>query len=294
MASPVTSSLCFGCEALGGTDWGDVDISAIEQALEQALDIGVNFFDTAAIYGLTHSETRLASTLGHRKHDVVIATKGGLSWNQGNGGRAIVWKDSSPEAIRAGVHGSLRRMGLDFIPIYFIHWPDVNTPFEATFSTLQRLKADGLIGAIGCSNFNVEELTEARRFADVEYVQGSLNLFLENRNTEMLHFCRDNGMHFIAYNALGSGLLTGKYGENNKFADNDRRSRLEDFRGNKLSLRLRELGRYKHEAARLDMSILEYALRWALSQPSVLSVITGIKSVDQLVTNWGALNSGLR
>ena len=141
----------------------------------------------------------------------MIATKGGLSWQADDSGRAKVWKDSSPDAIVTGVHESLIRMQLDVIPVYYIHWPDPNTPFEATFSTLQNLKEQGKIAAIGCSNFSIDQLREAANYADVDYVQGPLNLFKENRNREMLRHCEEHSMAFVAYGALASGLLTGKY-----------------------------------------------------------------------------------
>ena len=289
MSNASPSPLCFGCEALGGTDWGDVDIAAIERAIEEAMDIGVNFFDTATVYGLTSSEERLARALGHRRHDAVIATKGGLSWQADDSGRAKVWKDSSPDAIVNGVHESLTRMQLDVIPVYYIHWPDPNTPFEATFSTLQNLKEQGKIAAIGCSNFSIDQLREAANYADVDYVQGPLNLFKENRNREMLRHCEEHSMAFVAYGALASGLLTGKYHGGSTFGKNDRRSRLDSFSGDGLSSKLAEMERYQAAAAEQNLSLVEYALRWVLDQPSVLSVITGIKSCEQLRQNWQAI-----
>ena len=289
MLFPNPSPLCFGCEALGGTDWGESDISEIERAVKRAVSIGINFFDTAAIYGLSESEKRLAKALGNKKHDVVIATKGGLSWSTKNVGRAKVWKDSSPSAIKTGVYGSLKRMGLDVIPIYFVHWPDINTSFESTFSTLQRLKEDGLIQALGCSNFSNVQLAEALKFADIKYVQGPLNLFMKNRHSETLAFCRKKGLHFVAYNVLGSGMLTGKYDKNTVFPNNDRRSRLDSFKDEEFLIKLEECDLYKSEALKLKMSLHQYALNWVISQPSVISIITGIKSVDQLIMNWSAI-----
>src|SRR6185312_8099008 len=128
------SRICFGCEPLGGMDWGEVDFNAVASAVERALELGVNFFDTAAVYGLGLSEERLAAILGRRRHDVVIATKGGLAWKIGRpGSRAIVSRDSSLPCLRHGVEASLRRLQLDRIPVYYIHWPDPNTEIRHAF-----------------------------------------------------------------------------------------------------------------------------------------------------------------
>ncbi len=281
--------MCFGCEALGGTDWGEVNIAEIEQAIEVALDLGVNFFDTASVYGLTLSEKRLAKILGPRKHEVYIATKGGLSWTTSSNGRAKVTKDSSPRSISAGVFGILKRMGLDRIPIYYIHWPDPKIPLEATFAVLQELKDEGLIGEIGCSNFDVKQIDIAMKYAEIKYVQSPLNIFADTRNEALTSFCTDHNLYFVAYNVLGSGMLTGKFDHNSTFAANDRRSRLAEFAGKKYVARLQEIRQYEEQASLLNLTLLEYALKWAFGQPSVASVITGIKSSDQLIMNWNAL-----
>jgi len=119
------SALCFGCEPLGGRDWGAVDVTAIEVAIRESVELGVNFFDTAAVYGLGESERRLSIALGSRRHDVIVATKGGLSWSAPLAdGRATVFRDSTRSSIRLGVEHSLRRLRLDRLPIFYVHWPD--------------------------------------------------------------------------------------------------------------------------------------------------------------------------
>jgi aryl-alcohol dehydrogenase-like predicted oxidoreductase len=149
------SRLCFGCEPLGGIDWGVVDVAGIGSAIDRALDLGIDFFDTADVYGLGLSEERLSQTLGHRRHDVVIATKGGVSWSTPTSqSRASITRDSSPSYLRTAVENSLRRLRLDVLPIYYVHWPDPSTPIEATFAELEKLRTEGKIGSLGCSNYS--------------------------------------------------------------------------------------------------------------------------------------------
>ena len=124
------SPICFGCEPLGGTDWGDINVGDIENAIHKALDLGINFFDTAGVYGLGLSEERLSKILGNRRNDVIIATKGGLTWKESQLDRSVVIKDSSPLAIKKDIECSLRRLRLETLPIFFVHWPDINTQLK--------------------------------------------------------------------------------------------------------------------------------------------------------------------
>jgi aryl-alcohol dehydrogenase-like predicted oxidoreductase len=152
MTTRELSPLCFGCEPLGGTDWGGVDVAEIGLAIDHALDLGIDFFDTADVYGLGLSEERLAEALGTRRHDVVIATKGGVSWSRpGPQLRATVTYDSSPQYLRTAVENSLRRLRLDVLPIYYIHWPDPKTPIGATFAELEKLRSPKPVARRRCS-----------------------------------------------------------------------------------------------------------------------------------------------
>ena len=115
LASDVIPEFCFGCEPLGGSDWGDIDLNKIETAVSLSLELGVNFFDTANVYGLGLSEQRLSSILGEKRHEVIIATKGGLSWKRENStSRAIIKRNSSPNAILSDIEGSLKRLRLEY------------------------------------------------------------------------------------------------------------------------------------------------------------------------------------
>jgi myo-inositol catabolism protein IolS len=280
------SSICFGCEPLGGTDWGNVDIKAIEHAVNTALDLGLNFVDTAGVYGLGLSEKRLSRILGKRRHDVVIATKGGLRWDQSESKRKVILKDSSPESIRNDVESSLRRLKLDILPIFYVHWPDSNTKIEDTFFELLKLKNEGKIKSIGCSNFSAKQLDIASNVCKIEYVQLPVNILDGPPNKNISEICTNKKIKIIAYNVLLNGLLTGKFDQNSSFPKNDRRSRLSIFKGSTFLDVLKKVDKLKIEAENVNNSLAHYSIDWVLKQENIISVVIGIKSTDQIIDNW--------
>ncbi len=280
------SQLCFGCEPLGGTDWGAVDVVEIERAIDRALSLGIDFFDTADVYGLGLSEERLSQALGQRRHDVVIATKGGVSWSRPSSqARARITHDSSPRYIRSAVDNSLRRLRLDVLPIYFVHWPDPRTPIEATFSELEKLRTEGKIKSLGCSNYSAEQVLRACEAATVEYVQLPINVLEGALGADMMEACARHRLRIVAYNVLAQGLLTGKYSESSRFPADDRRSRLPLFQGQQYRDALVKVAQVSETAALEKLTTAQYAVRWVLRQPLVASAIVGIKSVKQLDEN---------
>ena len=280
------SKICFGCEPLGGTDWGDISVPDIANAIHRALELGVNFFDTAATYGLGLSESRLSEILGSKRHDVIIASKGGLSWEQSkNDQRAKVWKDSSPNALRLGIESSLKRLRIDYLPIYYIHWPDPVIDIRLTFETLATLQIEGKIGKIGCSNFNAGQVDAACEASEVSYIQLALNLLNQDLEPELRNSIRKNNISIIAYNVLANGLLTGKYNETSTFTPNDRRSRLSLFKDVALEDAINRVSSFKKLAAIQNQSCAQYAISKIINMPYVESVILGIKNRTQIEEN---------
>jgi len=212
------SPFCFGCEPLGGTDWGDVNIAEIEKAIQHSLDLGINFFDTSSVYGLGLSEERLSEILGKNRHDVVIATKGGLSWIQnGSTNRAVFSRDSSPASIIRNIEDSLRRLKIDCLPIFYIHWPDDDVSIHKTFLALMKLRDEGKINKIGCSNFNAAQLEKACSVANVSFVQLPYNILNNYFDMKIQKLCKQYNIKIVVYNVLANGLLTGKYNESSIF-----------------------------------------------------------------------------
>lgn len=287
------SRICFGCEPLGGADWGQIDVSDIARAISRALELGVNFFDTADVYGLGASEERLSEILGSKRHEVVIATKGGMSWTAASsGGRAIISRDSSPRYLKAAVEASLRRLRIDRLPVYFIHWPDPNTEIRATFECLAELRDEGKIGQIGCSNFSAAQVRVACEVTEVSFVQLPVNMLGDDIGPEMANLVKEKGVAVVAYNVLANGLLTGKYNVNSRFALDDRRSRLPLFQGERYRQALRQLADISAMAAAENLTCAQYAISWALGRPGVVSSILGIKNRGQIEENCFALSNG--
>ncbi len=283
------SKLCFGCEPLGGTDWGEVKIDKIKSSIYRALDLGVNFFDTAGVYGLGLSEERLSNVLGGERFNVIIATKGGFKWNKRKSNRADVGIDASPKNIINGIENSLKRLKLETIPIYYVHWPDKKNSIEETFSTLENARKKGLILNIGCSNFNLKELREAKQFSEINFLQIPLNI-IDPTPHEILNYCDTNKISVVPYNVLASGLLTGKYNKNTKFKSNDRRSRDKRFKDIIFQDLLNRIEELKKKAKENNLSLIQYSIKETLSNKSVKSVITGIKDINQLEENFIATN----
>lgn len=283
------TQICFGSEPLGGVDWGHVNIGQMKQAIDVALDLGVNFFDTAGVYGLGLSEERLSKMLGAHRHDVVIATKGGLSWDSGSLSRTTIRKDSSSSAIRRDVEGSLRRLRLECLPIFYIHWPDETVPFSETFGELDKMCGEGKIQSVGCSNFSASQMKEALRFFAIKYIQLPINILGRSLDSDVVKLCAQYNVEIVAYNVLANGLLSGKYTKSSVFPKNDRRSRLPLFRGEMYHKALEQIEELKVTASCQNKSVSQYAINWALSQPHVLSAIVGIKTPNQMLDNWSAI-----
>jgi myo-inositol catabolism protein IolS len=285
------SKISFGCEPLGGADWGDVDIDEIARAIDVALDAGVNCFDTADVYGLGLSEQRLAAILGPRRNDVVIATKGGLAWQDGPvGARAIISRNSSPEHLEAAVEGSLRRLRIDCLPIYFVHWPDPHTDIRISFDALSRLQARGKIEHIGCSNFNLAQLRLACDVARVSYVQAAVNILGADLDLDMREEVVRRGIGVFAYNVLANGLLTGKFDRVARFPENDRRSRLALFSGAAFEQALGKVSEVVKLAAAEGLTAAQYAIAHVAARPEVASVVLGVKTKRQAVENCAVLS----
>ncbi len=290
----VISRLGFGCEPLGGTDWGLVDQDLAIAAVSRALELGINFFDTADVYGLGQSEQLLSKALGQRRHDVIIATKFGVNWKESNGcRRAKTFLDSTPYRVVEALENSLRRLRVDTIPLYLIHWPDPNTPLADTMEALMRCQEAGKIKYIGVSNFTSHQIREANQMVSLAAVQLQYNLIDHRAERELLPCCQELEISALAYGPLAQGLLTGKHGSDSRFGQDDRRHRLPHFQGNKLKEGLRIVGQLEKLGAKLQRSSTQVALRWVLEYPAISCAIVGAKLPAQIEHNVGALGWSL-
>jgi len=283
------SRIGFGCWAIGGHGYGVVDDRDSIDAIQQALSSGINFFDTADIYGFGHSEEVLSKALGARRHDVVIATKGGVCWDAAG----KTYRDSSARRVVEAVEGSLRRLRVDCIPLYQLHQHDGVTPVEVTMEALCRCREAGKIRFIGCTNLAAAQVVSMNAIARLSSIQLLFSM-ADRTHERLLRHCHEaEGMSTIVYGALVRGLLSGKYDGQSAFGPNDTRSTDANFRGTQLERNLEIVRDVAFAAAQYDKSVAQITLRWVLDLPFISSVIVGMKTRDQVRGNIGAMGWSL-
>lgn len=267
----------LGCNNFGGR----LDQAATAAVVHAALDAGIDFFDTADKYGNELSEVYLGKALHGQRDRVVIATKFGVSLDEHR-------KGARPEYVKRAVDASLRRLGTDYIDLYQLHIPDPATPIGDTLAALDELVRAGKVREIGCSNFSSAQLREAEAAASGARfisVQNEYSLLVRTPEAEVLPEVTRQGMAFLPYFPLASGLLTGKY-----------RSGAPEPAGARLSgtaaqdPRLETVEALRAFAAERGHSLLELAFSWLLSKPQVASVIAGATRQDQVRANAVAAN----
>ena len=220
------SRIGLGTWAIGGWLWGGTEESDAIKTIHAALDNGINLIDTAPVYGFGRSEELVGKALqGGRRADAIIATKVGLDWGSGK-----ILRNSTPARLRQELEDSLRRLKTDVIDIYQVHWPDASVPFEETARTLEALRREGKIRAIGVSNFSPEQMDRFRKGAPLAAIQPPYNLFEREIEKDVLPYAEENGLVVLAYGALCRGLLTGKITAKTEFKGDDLRKTDPKFR----------------------------------------------------------------
>lgn len=279
------SRLGFGGCPMGGHDWGDVTLSEVERAAHLALDHGVNFFDTADVYGLGQSERLLGKVLKTRRNEIVVATKFGLKRTD----KGKTTCDNSPAWIEKALEMSLKRLCVDCIDLYQIHYKDTSTPWEDIFEILERKREDGKIRYYGLSNVSYKDIAHLN-LPEVT-VSFQLEYSLANRSHEkdIMRIAEDKMLGFLSWGSLGQGVLSGKYGPGCKFPVSDRRSRKvyknfhERFERN---LSLVEV--MKQMAKHDNKSLPQIAIRWILDNLEFSVALVGVKTTSQINDNLGA------
>lgn len=279
------SRIGFGGLAISSFHYGQTDDQESIQAIRRALELGVNLFDTADIYGLGHSEKILAQGLEKIRDQVFTATKVGVRWDYQ---QQKSFYDLSYDYILQAAEQSLQRLRIPTIPLYQIHYPDSATPISQTMKALQRLQAEHSIQYIGCTNFSPALLDTYQTYGRIESLQAAYNIVDQNAEHSVLPACQKWHMGFIAYSPLAQGLLTGNYSIETKFDETDRRNRSEYFTTETfekivpLMVRMREIGSHYGKTP------TQIALRWILDNPAVTCVIVGVTSAEQIEEAVGA------
>ena len=282
----------FGAWAIGGSGWqfawGPQDDKQSIAAIYRALELGVNWIDTAAVYGLGHSEAVVARALaewpGPRPY---VFTKCGLR-KDGSGKISEVLKADS---IRRECEESLRRLRVEAIDLYQIHWPvDDTAELEEGWSAMARLQREGKVRWIGVSNFNVEEMKRAQAIAPITSLQPPYSLIRRQIEEEILPFCQRQGIGVIVYSPMASGLLTGAMSRERvvRLADDDWRKRHPDFQEPRLSEHLALVERLRAVGVTHGRSPGEVAIGWTLAHPAVTGAIVGARNAEQADGVMGA------
>lgn len=283
------SRFCMGGCPMGGYGWGNVQESELLDAIHTALDYGVNFFDTAEVYGLGNSERTLSKGLGGRRTEVVIQSKFGV--RVGSGGTVY---DNSPDYIREALEGTLRRLATDYVDIYTIHYRDGRTPLAEVMECLTSLQREGKIRYIGLSNIHGDEIREFLPYRG-RFVacQDEYSLACRKNEADLLNLQSELDVTPLTWGSLGQGILTGKYTrETVNFGKDDRRSReiYVNFHGEKLEQNLRIVEVLKGIAGSRGKSVAACAIRYILDAFPKSVVIAGVKRPAQLLSNIEAMD----
>jgi aryl-alcohol dehydrogenase-like predicted oxidoreductase len=279
----------FGAWAIGGSGWefgwGKQDDKESIAAIHRALSLGVNWIDTAAVYGMGHSEGVVAFALktwpGPRPY---VFTKCGLRWDE----QGYIHRSLSTDSIRRECEDSLRRLHVDVIDLYQIHWPTED--LEEGVGAMAQLQKEGKVRWIGVSNFNTDELRRAQKIAPVTSLQPPYSLVHREAEQEILPYCRSNELGVIVYSPMASGLLTGAMTRERaaSLPDSDWRSRDIEFHEPRLSKNLALVERLRKVGERHGRPPGQVAIAWTLQKPAVTGAIVGARSAKQVEGNVGA------
>jgi aryl-alcohol dehydrogenase-like predicted oxidoreductase len=282
--------LGFGSWAVGGGGWqfgwGKQNDDESIAAIHRALDLGMNWIDTAAVYGLGHSEQIVSKAIEGRSERPYIFTKCSMVWDSsGNISNSL-----KRNSIRGELENSLRRLRLDTVDLYQIHWPDPEADIEEGWSTLAELKREGKVRYIGVSNFNVPQMKRAMAIAPIDSLQPPYSLIHPDVDDEILPFCEANGIGVIVYSPMMSGLLTGRVTRERiaNLSEDDWRRRDAEFQEPRLSRNLKLAELLNNIGSRHGRSAGEVAIAWALRLPAVTAAIVGGRRPDQVEGIIGA------
>ncbi len=272
----------FGAWAIGGEDWkfgwGPQDDKKSVEAISAALDLGMNWIDTAAIYGLGHSEEVVAQALEGKRQNVIVATKCSQVWDK-EGDISQVLK---AESIKRECENSLRRLRTDFIDLYQIHWPADEENIEEGWEAMSQLQKDGKIRYAAVSNFRLEHLKRAQPIHPIASLQPPYSII--RRTYEMdgeFDFCRKNKIGVVAYSPMQSGLLTGKF-DIKRVAGTDWRRGSVEFKEPNLLVNLWFADQLKPIAEKYEHTVAQLAIAWTLRDPVVTSSIVGARTRQQV------------
>lgn len=295
------SAISFGAWAIGGSMWGGTDDEAAIRAIRASIDLGVTTIDTAAIYGMGHSERLVGQAIAGRREGLVIATKCGLRWDLEDGSFFFdgktpegepkrIFRNLRPDSIRWECEQSLTRLGVDVIDLYQCHWPDPTSNLDDTMEVLVDLQRQGKIRAIGVSNFTPFMVQQCMTNGVIASDQPKYNLIERDIERDILPFCRAHAIGILAYSPMAMGLLTGKMGPDYAFKGDDTRQNRPWFSVENRQ-RVRDmLERIKPIADDHGVTLGQLALHWVIAQPGITTALAGARNEIQAAENLKAVD----
>ena len=287
------SAIGIGCWEIGG-GYGSIEESQFIEAVQRGLDLGINCFDTAEAYGFGASEKSLAKALGTRRKDAIVVTKFGVGYQE-----APNFRDSSRQRVMGSIEKSLTNLNTDYVDVYLVHWPDVNTPFEETMRALDDVVQQGKVRFVGISNFRRQQIETCMQTRRVDVAQYCWNMFDQRMHKEIFPYCHEQHIGVMAYGSLAYGLLTGTFSADMNFESDDWRSRQGRMGGINLFQTLfgpdyfprniAAVEELKGMAAGYGKSLPQFALRWTTSNPVVSTALVGCRTKAEVEDNSGAL-----
>ncbi len=276
-----------GANAVGGHNlYPNLDENNGKALIRAAIRKGVQLLDTAFIYGNGRSETLIGEVIKEfNRYDVVIATKAAHRYVNNQ-----IVLDNSPSFLKTSVDDALKRLQTDYIDIFYIHFPDNHTAKDEAVAALQELKQMGKIRAIGVSNFSLAQLQQANKQGWVDVVQDEYNLLHRQNEHQLFPYCVEQGISFIPYFPLASGLLTGKYHADVTFPKGDLRNEQANFKGQKLNATLIKVAKLLDIAKKYHVEITHIVLAWYLTRPEITALIPGAKTANQVEDNLRTLS----
>lgn len=282
--------LGLGTWAIGGGNWqfgwGPQDDEASIATIHRALDLGINWIDTAAVYGLGHSEEIVAKALQGRSTRPYVFTKGSRVWND----KGEITSSLKGQSLRREVENSLRRLQTDVIDLYQLHWPNPDEDIEEAWRTLAKLQKEGKLRYIGVSNFNVQQMRRAQKIAPIASLQPPYSLVHPEVEKDILPYCQEQNIGVIVYSPMTSGLLTGAMSAERvaNMPENDWRKRDPEFQEPRLSRNLQLVNLLQEIGYPHGRSVGEVAIAWVLHNPAVTGAIVGGRKPQQIDEIIGA------
>lgn len=273
----------LGTWAMGGPweyGWGPQDDREAVAAIQAALETEINWIDTAPAYGLGHSEELIAEALKQKTERPIIATKCGILWNEKKEKVTCLKRES----IRRECHASLKRLGVEVIDLYQVHWPDPDEDLEDAWEEMARLCEEGKVRYLGASNFSVAQLERMQKIHPVASLQPPYSMLHRGVENELLDYCAQNDIGVVAYSPMQRGLLTGKFDAARlaSLAPDDHRRRSADFQEPRFSATLELVEGLRKIAERSDRTCAQLAISWVLRRPEVTAAIAGARRPAQI------------